>query len=104
MYFTWYRMPEEEYTVYHRFKPYFLLGQLDMSKEVLIPKQKMVNGSMVDGFMVINPLYCYEGGRTHLDKIAKKDKDPVTVERAAVILNRGWIPAEYRDKRSRAGE
>lgn len=46
MYFTWYRMPEEEYTVYHRFKPYFLLGQLDQSKEVLIPRQKCINGVM----------------------------------------------------------
>ena len=26
LYFTWWRMPEEEWTVYHRFKPYFLLG------------------------------------------------------------------------------
>jgi cytochrome oxidase assembly protein ShyY1 len=26
------------------------------------------------------------------------------VERSAMILNRGWIPAEYRDKRSRLEE
>ena len=59
LYFTWWRMPEEEYNVYHRFKPYYILGQLDFSKEVLIPNKK--NG--VDGFDVINPLYCYEGGK-----------------------------------------
>jgi hypothetical protein len=47
MYFTWWRMPEEEWTIYHRFKPYFLLGQLDMSKEVLIPREKVINGSKV---------------------------------------------------------
>ena len=39
MYFTWWRMPEEEYNVYHRFKPYFLLGQIDYTKEVLIPRK-----------------------------------------------------------------
>jgi hypothetical protein len=44
MYFTWWRMPEEEWVVYHRFKPYFLLGQLDYSKEVLIPREKTING------------------------------------------------------------
>lgn len=104
MYFTWYRMPEEEYTVYHRFKPYFLLGQLDQSKEVLIPRQKTVNGVLQDGFDVINPIYCYEGGHTHLNRVVEKDSDPVTVERAAVIINRGWIPHTYRDKRSRPTE
>ena len=26
MYFTWYRMPEEEFNVYHRFKPYYIIG------------------------------------------------------------------------------
>ena len=26
LYFTWWRMPEEEFTVYHRFKPYFIIG------------------------------------------------------------------------------
>jgi len=59
MYFTWWRMPIEEYNVYHRMKPYFILGQLDVSKEVLIPRKK----DGVDGFDVINPLYCYEGGK-----------------------------------------
>ena len=37
LYFTWWRMPDEEFNVYHRFKPYFILGQLDYSKEILIP-------------------------------------------------------------------
>ena len=100
MYFTWWRMPEEEWTIYHRFKPYFLLGQLDMSKEVLIPRQKVINGQTVDGFDVINPLYCYEGGRLSF-KNAFSKKDPVKIDRSAIIVNRGWIPAQYRDKRSR---
>ena len=26
MYFTWWRMPEEEWTVYHKFRPYFIIG------------------------------------------------------------------------------
>lgn len=42
MYFTWWRMPEREWTIYHKFKPYFVLGQLDISKEVLIPRTKVV--------------------------------------------------------------
>jgi len=62
MYFTWWRMPEEEWTVYHRFKPYFITGQLDLSKEILIPRTKTINGEKVEGFDVINPLYCYENG------------------------------------------
>jgi cytochrome oxidase assembly protein ShyY1 len=103
MYFTWWRMPEEEWTVYHRFKPYFVLGQLDMSKEVLIPKDRVVNGVTIKGFDVINPLYCYEGGKLSF-KNAFSKKDPVKIERAAIIVNRGWIPAEYRDKRSRPEE
>jgi len=97
-------MPDQEYDVYHRFKPYFLLGQLDLSKEILIPKQKVIDGVPVDGFDVINPLYCYEGGNTNLARLMSSDDDPVSVQRAAVILNRGWIPAQYRDKRSRPEE
>lgn len=26
LYFTWWRMPDEEFNVYHRFKPYFIIG------------------------------------------------------------------------------
>ena len=26
MYFSWWRMPEEEWTVYHRFRPYYVIG------------------------------------------------------------------------------
>jgi hypothetical protein len=47
MYFSWWRMPEEEWSAHHRFKPYFLLGQLDMTKEILIPRSKTINGSTV---------------------------------------------------------
>lgn len=103
MYFTWWRMPEEEWTVYHRFKPYFLLGQLDYSKEILIPKDKVINGQTVKGFDVVNPLYCYEGGRISMQEAFKK-ADPVKIDRSAIIIKRGWIPAAYRDKRSRPDE
>lgn len=100
LYFTWWRMPEEEYNVYHRFKPYFILGQLDYTKEVLIPKK---NAAGVDGFDVINPLYCYEGGKVSMKELMN-DGDPVKVERSAIIINRGWIPANLRDKRFRPTE
>ena len=82
-------MPDEEWTVYHRFRPYYLVGQLDHSKEVLIPREK--NG--VAGFDVINPVYCYEGGKLSMfDLITLKD-DPIKLDRSAIIVNRGWIPA-----------
>ena len=66
LYFTWWRMPEEEFNVYHRFRPYYIIGQIDYSKEILIPKTKVVDGIKQKGFDVINPVYCYEGGRFSL--------------------------------------
>ena len=57
-------MPDEEFNVYHRFKPYFIIGQLDTSKEVLIPAVHYdENGNSQNGYNVVNPVYCYEGGR-----------------------------------------
>jgi cytochrome oxidase assembly protein ShyY1 len=103
MYFTWWRMPEEEFNVYHRFIPYFILGQLDYTKEVLIPTTKVINGQKVDGYNVINPLYCYEGGKFSFKNAFAKE-DYVNIERAAIIVNRGWIPAHLKDKRSRPNE
>jgi hypothetical protein len=100
LYFTWWRMPDEEYNVYHRFTPYYILGQLDTSKEILLPKSRIVNGSKIDGFEVINPIYCYEGGRLSFRKAFSKE-DPISVERAAIIINRGWIPLHLKDKASR---
>lgn len=100
LYFTWWRMPEQEYNVYHRFKPYYIVGQLDVSKEILIPKKK----DGVDGYSVINPLYCYEGGRVSMKALVNKEEDPVTVERAAIVVNRGWIPASLKDKRMRPND
>jgi len=99
LYWTWWRMPKEEYNVYHRFKPYYILGQLDYSKEILIPRIK--NG--VHGFDVINPLYCYEGGKVSLKNLGSKT-DPVKIERAAIVINRGWIPANLRDRSARPTE
>jgi hypothetical protein len=92
LYFTWWRMPDEEFTVYHRFKPYYIIGQLDYTKEVLIPKRKYIDGLAHDGYIVVNPLYCYEGGKLSF-KAAFEKQDPVSIERAALIVNRGWIPA-----------
>jgi cytochrome oxidase assembly protein ShyY1 len=74
-----------------------------MSKEVLIPREKNINGNKVAGFDVINPLYCYEGGKLSF-KNAFEKTDPVKIERSAIIVNRGWIPAALRDKRSRPNE
>lgn len=96
-------MPEEEFNVYHRFKPYFIIGQIDYAKEVLIPKAKNIGGQVVHGYDVINPLYCYEGGKLSFQKAFARE-DPVSVERAAIIINRGWIPAHLKDKRSRPNE
>jgi hypothetical protein len=100
LYFTWWRMPEEEFNVYHRFKPYFMLGQLDYTKEILIPKK---NAQGADGYDIINPLYCYEGGKVSMKELFN-DGDPVKIERSAIIINRGWIPAKLRDKKTRPTE
>jgi cytochrome oxidase assembly protein ShyY1 len=104
LYFTWWRMPDEEFNVYHRFKPYFMLGQLDTSKEVLIPAIRYDEfGNKHEGYNVINPLYCYEGGRLSFANAFNKE-DPIKVDRSAIIINRGWIPAELKDRRSRPNE
>lgn len=100
LYFSWWRMPKEEFTVYHRFKPYFILGQLDFTKEILLPRN---NAKGEAGFDVINPLYCYEGGKIST-KALFEGVDNVKIERAALIVNRGWIPARLRDKRARPEE
>lgn len=84
-------MPDEEFNVYHRFMPYYIIGQIDYTKEVLIPKAKYINGKKFDGYIVINPLYCYEGGKLSFKNLFQK-KDPINIERAAIIVNRGWIP------------
>jgi len=104
MYFSWWRMPEEEWTVYHRFRPYFVLGQLDYSKEVLIPRSKTINGQEVAGFDVISPFYCYEGGKISMQRGLQMNGDPISIERAALIVRRGWIPAGFREKSSRPQE
>lgn len=96
-------MPDEEYNVYHRFKPYFIIGQVDYSKEILIPRVRNIGGQKVEGYDVINPLYCYEGGKLSFKKVFAKE-DPISVERAAIIINRGWIPSHLKDKRSRPTE
>lgn len=105
MYFTWWRMPKEEWTKVHRFMPYYLIGQLDLSKEILIPREKTVNGQTVAGYDVINPLYCYEGGTISMKNALGGDfKQAVGVDRSAIIVCRGWVPAEFKDKRSRPQE
>ena len=55
------------------------------------------------GFDVISPLYCYEGGKFSVKNLVT-GSDPVNIERSAIIINRGWIPAELRDKRTRPTE
>ena len=51
----------------------------------------------------MNPVYCYEAGKFSFRNLMGK-KDPVIIDRAAVIIERGWIPAELKDKRSRPNE
>jgi hypothetical protein len=104
LYMFWHRMPDQEYNVYYKFAPFFLIGQLDLSKEILIPRRKYIEGQWFDGFDVINPLYCYEGGKLSLRTAVTGEGDPVSIERAAIVVNRGWIHAKYRDKRSRPHE
>lgn len=103
LYFTWWRMPDEEFNVYHRFKPYYIIGQIDYTKEVLLPKTKYIDGVKQDGYDVINPVYCYEGGKFSMKNAISKE-DPVMIERAALIINRGWIPSHLKDKSSRPNE
>lgn len=38
LYFKWWRMPDQEFNVYHKFRPYYIIGQIDYAKEILIPK------------------------------------------------------------------
>lgn len=70
---------------------------------MLVPKDKIIEGITFKGYDVINPVYCYEGGRFSFNSLFNK-QDPITVERAALIINRGWIPIELKDKRSRPNE
>ena len=92
-------MPYEEYTATHRFHPYYMIGQLDYSKEVLIPRKR--NGE--DGFFVLNPLYCYDGGQIRFNNLGT-DKSHIKIKRAAVVINRGWIPYHLKDKKKRPHE
>jgi len=93
-------MPLEEFNAFHRFMPYFIIGQLDYTKEVLIPKK---NSKGESGYDVISPLYCYEGGKISFKELFA-ERDSIKIERAAIIVNRGWIPANLRDKRTRPTE
>ena len=77
-----------------------MVGQLDHSKEILIPREK--NGA--PGYDVINPLYCYEGGKLSMADLIQFNDDPIRVDRSAIIINRGWVPAQYKDKSSRPNE
>ena len=95
-YFSWYRMPDLEWQSEHRFTPYYVVGQLDVSKEILIPHKKQGN----DGFHIYSPLYCYETGNIDMERLAK-GQSSFSVERAAIIVNRGWIPHRLKDKRKR---
>jgi cytochrome oxidase assembly protein ShyY1 len=63
----------------------------------LIPAK---NGNGINGYNVLNPLYCYEGGKVSMKDLINGG-DPVKVERSAIVVNRGWIPAIYKDKTTR---
>lgn len=69
----------------------------------MIPSNKLIDGHAFEGYDVINPVYCYEGGKISFKNMFDK-KDPVSIDRAALIVNRGWIPAELKEKRSRPHE
>lgn len=102
---TWFRMTEEEYFFYHLFRPCYVVGQLDCTKEVLIPRTKRVDGKYQRGFDVFNPLYCYDVGQWNLELMKTKDMRKIlTLDRAAIVIHRGWIPYELKDKRKRLWE
>jgi hypothetical protein len=70
----------------------------------LIPRRRYTRETgYIDGYDVINPIYCYEGAKFSFKNLFDK-KDPVNLERSALILNRGWIPEDLKDKRSRPNE
>ena len=77
-----------------------MLGQLDLTKEILIPQKK----DGVEGFLVFNPIYMLRGGRTRFKWHFKEGESFMKAEKAGIIVNRGWIPATLRDKRSRLQE
>lgn len=93
---SWYRMPKDDYEANIHFKPYYVIGQMDHSKEILIPKTQ--NGE--EGFIILNPLYCYDGGKVSF-KSMSEGGEAVKVSRSAIIVNRGWIPYNLKDRRSR---
>jgi cytochrome oxidase assembly protein ShyY1 len=95
-YYHWWRMPKMEFDAYYRFIPFYVTGQLDTTKEVLIPRKK--NGE--DGYDVISPLYCYDGGRFSVAN-HMKGKQNVIIDKSALIINRGWIPATQKDRLTR---
>lgn len=98
----WYRMPQPEFNIHHKFIPYYIIGQLDYTKEVLLPKKRYIDGKWQEGFDVINPLYCYDAGRFNMEHSGTKDM--LRAERAAFIVHRGWIPYEMKDRASRPWE
>lgn len=95
-YYHWWRMPRQEFDVYYRFMPFYVTGQLDTTKEVLIPREK--DGQA--GYDVISPLYCYDGGRFSISR-AFKGEDHVVIDKSALLINRGWIPASKKDRLTR---
>lgn len=72
-----------------------------MSKEILIPKDKYINGRRVQGFDVYNPLYCLEGGHLSFKDAFVDGGNMVKLDRAGIIVCRGWIPHNKRDRKTR---
>ena len=96
IYYQWWRMPDIEFEMSYLFTPFFMIGQLDTSKEIHIPRKK----DGIQGYDVLSPLYCYEGGRVNLAEVMRGG-EPVTLDKAAIVINRGWIPEELKDKTRR---
>jgi len=72
-----------------------------MSKEILIPKDKIINGHTVPGFEVYNPLYCLEGGQLSFKSAFVDGGSMAKLDRAGIIVCRGWIPHHKRDRKTR---
>jgi len=94
-------MPEKEYRVLYLDRKAYIKGYLDHNKEILVPHKKDFH----DGYRVITPLYYYlKNVPDKIFKYSDKDgteEDMVKFERAAIVVDRGWIPAELKDRRLR---
>ena len=52
-----------EYMMHYQFKPFYIQGYIDYDKEILIPRDKKIDGRTYKGFDVFNPFYCFDDAK-----------------------------------------